>query len=231
MKTIGLIGGTSWISTVEYYRIINTIVNDKLGGLHSAKIILYSINFSEFKEMLDSYDWRGIYELIGTAAQKLKDAGADCIVICANTPHKVADDLRKAIEIPLIHIAEATAEAIRKKHLKRVGLLGTQFVMEESFFKDKLSDQGIEAIVPPSQDRNFIHSTIFNELGKNIFSEETKNAYLRLIRYLIETQGVQGMVFACTEIPLLIRPEECPVPVFDTTLIHARAAAEFALPA
>ncbi len=229
MKTLGLIGGTSWPSTIDYYRIINQRINEKLGGVNSAKIFMYSLNLAELNAFGEKNDWKGVADLMCTAAKKLGQAGAECIVICANTPHKVADEVQKAVTIPLIHIAEVTAKEIEKTGLKKVGLLGTKFTMEEDFFKGLLAKKGVETIIPENnQDRLFIHETIFNEFGKGIFSGETKEKYLGIIDRLA-SRGAEGIIFGCTEIPLLLKPEECPVPVFDTTEIHARSAAEFAL--
>jgi len=228
MKTLGLIGGTSWVSTVDYYRIINQTVNEKLGGLNSAKLFLYSVNFAEVKKFVDENNWNGISSIFCSAAEKLEYAGAEGMIICANTPHKVADDIRKVIQIPLIHIAEVTAREIRKRGIKKAGLLGTKFTMEDDFFNDKLSEEQIAALIPHIDDREFIHGSIFNELGKGIFTQETRQGYLAIINKLVE-QGAEGIIFGCTEIPLLIKPEDCPVPVFDTTIIHAKAAADFAL--
>ncbi|MCW3107858.1 MAG: racX [Segetibacter sp.] len=228
MKTIGLIGGTTWLSTVDYYRIINETANKILGGLNSAELLLYSLNFADKKKNLDTNNWKAIAEKYCEVALNLQNAGAECIVLCANTPHTIADDVQKAIRIPLIHIAEATAQEIAQKQLNKVGLLGTKFTMEGDFFKEKLCSKGIEILIPDTIDRAFINDSIFNELGKNIFSAETKERYLSIINKLIE-QGAEGIIFGCTEIPLLIKPEECAVPVFDTTLIHAKAAVKFSL--
>jgi aspartate racemase len=228
MKTIGLIGGTTWLSTAEYYRIINEQVSKKLGGVSSAKILLYSMNNADQKKNLDNNDWNTIASFYCDISLKLQSAGADCIVLCANTPHTIADEIIKAIHIPLIHIAEATAEEIAKQRLKKVGLLGTRFTMEQSFYRDKLSAKGIEVFTPGETDRMFINNSIFNEMAKGIFSPATKEAYLSIINKMT-AQGAEGIIFGCTEIPLLIKPEECTIPVFDTTLIHANAAVRFAV--
>ncbi len=228
MKTLGLIGGTSWVSTVDYYRIINQQINERLGGLNSAKVFLYSMNFEEFKPPADPNQWGPIGDFLSNIAQRLEIAGAECVVICANTPHLVADVVQRNIHIPLIHIAEVTAVEIKKQKIKRVGLLGTKFTMEQNFFKDKLSLQKIEVLIPDANDREFVHHCIFNELGKGIFRPETKARYITIIDKLIE-QGAEGIIFGCTEIPMLIKQEDCSVPVFDTTVIHATAAVEFAL--
>jgi aspartate racemase len=228
MKTLGLIGGTSWLSTVDYYKTINQQINERLGGLNSAKLFLYSINFEEFKPPADPNAWAPLAASLINIAQKLITAGAGCIVLCANTPHMVADLIQKEIRVPLIHIAEATANAIAAQKISKVGLLGTKLTMEQPFFRDKLTQQGIDILTPPEDERAFIHASIFDELGKNIFKKETKEKYLVIINKLIQ-QGAQGIIFGCTELPLLIPSEECSVPVFDTLLIHATAAVDFAL--
>jgi aspartate racemase len=228
MKTLGLIGGTSWLSTIDYYRIINQTVNEKMGGLNSARLVLYSLNFEEAIKFVNENNWTEVSSMFCSAAKKLEKAGAECMIICANTPHKVADDIRKVIQIPLIHIAEVTAKEIRKRGINKAGLLGTRFTMEDDFFKGKLLPERIEVVIPDRDDREFIHGSILNELGKGIFTQEAKEKYLAIIGKLVE-KGAQGVIFGCTEIPLLLKPEDCPVPVFDTTVIHARAAADFAL--
>jgi len=228
MKTLGLIGGTSWVSTVEYYRIINQTVNARLGGLNSAMLYLYSLNLEELKPSADPAMLNVIAETLTGIAQKLQHAGAECLVICANTPHIVAGRIQDQITIPIIHIAEVTALEIRKNNHKKVGLLGTKVTMEENFFRQKLADHEIGAIIPGEEDREFIHFSITGELGKGIFTAETRLGYLSIIEKLV-SKGAEAIILGCTEIPLLIKPADCPVPVFDTTLIHATAAAEFAL--
>jgi aspartate racemase len=228
MKTLGLIGGTTWLSTVEYYRMINQQVNERLGGLHSARLILYSVNFEEFQPPTDPKAWGPITENLTSIAQRLERAGADCLVLCANTPHIAADTIQGKIRIPLIHIAEATAREIAGRKLKTVGLLGTRITMEQAFYRDKLSKAGIACIIPGDNERNFIHATIFDELGKEIFKPETKKHYLDIIDDLTR-KGAEGIIFGCTEIPLLIKQKDCIIPVFDTTIIHATAAVDFAL--
>lgn len=228
MKTIGLIGGTSWVSTVDYYRVINERINERLGGLNSSKLFLYSINYEEFKPPVDPLAWGPLEEFLSDIAKKLEIAGAECIVLCANTPHMAAEAIQKSIGIPLLHIADATAKAIAKSKTKRVALLGTRITMEQEFFKKRLLANGIEAIIPGDADREFMHRTIFAELGKGIFKKETKERYLRIINDM-EKQGAGGVIFACTEIPMLIKNEESSLPVFDTLLIHTEAAVDFAL--
>ena len=228
MKTLGLIGGMTWFSTAVYYKTINQLMNERLGGIHSAKLILYSLNFNDYKQLQDKDDWKQIESMFSNMAKKLENTGADCIVMCTNTPHLIADKIRQKIKIPLIHIAEETAKEIVRQKINKVALLGTKFTMENSFFKDKLSLLGIEPIIPDSNDRNFIHSSIFNEFAKGIYKEETKKKYLNIIEKLSK-KGVQGIIFGCTEISLLLNPSECNIPVFDTTVIHSKAAVDFAL--
>jgi aspartate racemase len=228
MKTLGLIGGTSWLSAADYYKIINQEINKQLGGLNSAKLFLYSLNYEEFKPSADPSEWERIASQLTDISTRLETAGAECIILCANTPHMVADNIQKNISIPLIHIAEVTAKAIVQQKIKTVALLGTKFTMEQSFFKDKLTNAGITALIPNEPDRAFIHDSIFNELGKGIFTEATKQKYLNIINKLIE-EGAEGVIFGCTEIPMLIKEDECRVPVFDTLMLHAKAAAKFAL--
>src|SRR4051812_31293410 len=184
MKTIGIIGGTSWVSTVDYYKLLNDLTHKKLGGSHAARLILYSVNFHEIKQLLDQNDWKSIAAIYIDIANKLKYAGAECIVLAANTAHRIADEVQQAVPLPLIHIADATAQEISKQQVKKVALLGTKFVMENAFFKDRLSSRGIETMIPSDADREFIHSSIFNELTRNIFTEETKQKYLALIEKL-----------------------------------------------
>lgn len=228
LKTIGLIGGTTWISTIDYYRIINEIVNERLGGFHSAKLLISSLDFDEVKTLADAGEWNAIGNLLSTFAKKLEEAGADCMMLCANTAHIVADTVQQNISVPLIHIAEATASEIEKFNINKVALLGTKFTMEHPFFKDILAKKNIETLIPGEEERTFIHSTIFSELGKNIFKEETRNAYLKIIESL-QQKGSEGVIFGCTEIPMLIKAAHCSIPVFDTTIIHAKAAVDFAL--
>ncbi len=228
MKTLGLIGGLSGLSTVVYYRTINQLVNERLGGSNSAKLLLYSVNFSDFMTLHDAGDWRGIGELLSGIAGRLEKAGAECIVMCTNTPHLVADTVRQKIKIPLIHIVEETAGEIVRRKAGTVGLLGTKFTMEHPFFKDGLLKHGITPLLPGAADREFIHSSIVGELTKGIFKEETRSRYLDIIK-TFQKDGAEGVIFGCTEIPLLIDKKDCGIPVFDTAEIHSRAAVDFAL--
>ncbi len=228
MKTIGLIGGTSWISTVEYYRIINQQVNERLGKANSAKILLYSVNFEELQPPSDNQGWKKIANILTGISHKLINAGADCILLCSNTPHIIADLIQQDISVPLINIAGETSKEIARKGLNTIGLLGTKFTMEQDFFKEKLSKNNITALIPVEDEREFIHTSIYSEFGKGIFKEETKKKYVDIIEGL-KTKGAEGVIFGCTEIPLLIQQSECPLPIFDTTLIHSTAAIDFAL--
>lgn len=228
MRTLGLIGGLSWLSTAVYYRTINQLVNERLGGSHSAKLILYSVDFNEYKKYQSKNDWERIERKLSEVAARHENAGADCILLCSNTPHLVADEIREKIRIPFLHIAEETAEAVVKKGITKVGLLGTKFTMEKSFFKDRLSSYGLETIIPTGKDRNFIHASISNELQKEIFKDETKKQYLKIIEKLRD-KGAEGIILGCTEIPLLINQTDSHLLIFDTTAIHSRAAVDFAL--
>jgi aspartate racemase len=228
MKTIGLIGGTSWASTVDYYRTINQLVNKRLGGLHSAKLFLYSLDLDEFINNLGANNWDKIANDFISIAGKLEAAGATCIVMCANTPHVVADIVQGKINIPIIHIADATAKAVTEKKIKDVALLGTKFTMENGFFQERLINLGIQTLVPNEGDREFIHDTIFSELEKGIFIKQTKERYLSIIDEMSQ-RGAKGVIFGCTEIPMIIKPEDCNIETFDTTIIHATAATDFAL--
>ena len=228
MKTIGLIGGITWHSTLDYYRLLNEQVQAKLGGVHSAKIILHSVDFAEIKAPTLREDWDEIADIMCSAAKNLETAGADCLVICANTMHNIAHRVEKEISIPLIHIADATARAINEKGLKKVTLLGTKYTMQMDFYKERLAAQGISVIVPAEPDIEFINHSIYEEFGKGIFLPERKQRYVSIIDSLRQ-QGAAGVVLGCTEIPILVKQEDCPVPVFDTSYLHALAAVEFAV--
>ena len=228
MKTLGLIGGTGWVSTVDYYKLINELTNEKLGGVNAAKLILYSLNFGEIKPLLDINDWDSISHIYISIALNLKGAGAAGIVLAANTPHLIADKIKQAVQLPLIHIAEATAKAIQETGIKKVALLGTRFTMENSFYKDALAVHGIETIIPNETERHFIHSGILNEMVKGVFTDTSKTTHLDIINRLI-LEGAEGIVYACTEIPILLKDTSISVTTFDTTFIHAKAAVTFAL--
>lgn len=229
MRKVGLIGGISWVSTADYYKLINEGINKKMGGLNFSECLIYSFNYSDIKKNNDANDWDLTFKMLFKGCEFLKAGGAEAIVLCANTMHLIADRLEKAIDLPIIHIATATAVEIQKQQMKKVGLLGTKFTMELDFFTDKLKSRGIDTIIPNSQiDKDFIHTTIFEELGKGLVSSATKKRYLEIANQLIEN-GAEGIILGCTEIPLVIKPEDISVPVFDTALIHSAAIIEFQL--
>jgi len=228
MKIIGLIGGTGWESTAEYYRLINEKVNAGLGELNFARCVLYSFNYGEIYSHVQSDDLNEIYKLVLDASGKIITAGSDCIILCANTLHMYADELQKEISVPIVHIAEATAREIGKSNLTKVGLLGTKFTMEKNFYKDKLAESGIDTIIPSDREREFIHSCIFDELLKSVFKDQSKRKFLEIIENL-KSAGAEGIVLGCTEIPLIIKQSDVDIPLFDTTDIHSQAAVDFAL--
>jgi len=229
MKTTGLIGGMSWESTIEYYRIMNETVKEHYGGLHSAECILYSFDFECIGSLQRENEWEKLTGMMIDAAMRLKKAGADFIVICTNTMHKMADDIENSVGLPILHIADATGEVITKKGLRKVGLLGTTFTMEEDFYKKRINDKyGIEIIIPPENQRKTVHSIIFDELCAGKINTPSKERMLEIMRGLI-SHGAEGIILGCTEIPLLINQDDVDFPVFDTTAIHARAAVSYAL--
>jgi aspartate racemase len=228
MKTIGMLGGMSWESTISYYRIINERVRERLGGLHSAKIVLYSVDFEPMERMQRRGEWDEAGEVLADAASAVERAGADFLVLCTNTMHKVADAMTRRSTIPLMHIAEPTAEAVRQQNLRRVGLLGTKFTMEQAFYRERLEAAGLEVLVPEPSDREEIHRVIFEELCMGEIRARSKDSYRKIIDRMI-SRGGEGMILGCTEIGLLIGADDISVPVFDTTEIHARAAADAAL--
>lgn len=228
MKTIGIIGGLSWVSSVDYYRIINETINARLGGLHAGKIILFSVNYGEIKILTDQGDWKSIAEILVDAALKLQRCGADCILIGANTMHKIANEIRDAVNIPVIHIAEVVASVISNQQFKTVALLGTKFTMELDFYSNELKKSGINTLIPEATERDLIHASIYNELGKGLFLPETRMKYLEIISNLSQ-KGAQAVILGCTEIPMLIKQKDCFIPVIDTTAIHCHAAVDFAL--
>lgn len=228
MKTIGLIGGMSWESTVPYYRIINEEVKNRLGGLHSAKIILYSVEFDEIEKCQSSGDWEKSGDILGKAAQGLQAAGADFILICTNTMHKVAPQIASMINIPILHIADATADELQNSRIMKVGLLGTKYTMTQDFYKQKLIDRGIEVIIPDDAEIDVVNDIIFDQLCLGKIKEESRIQFKKIIDNL-KGKGADGIILGCTEIGLLIHPSDSSLPVFDTTLIHAKQAAEIAL--
>ena len=229
MKVIGLIGGMSWESTAEYYKIINQTVKERLGGLSSAKILLYSLNFAEIEKLQREGKWAEATEVMRDAARRLEGGGADCLLICTNTMHIMASEVEGAVSIPLIHIADATAREIKKRKIERVALLGTIFTMEEDFYKGRLREKFVlDVIIPPEEDRNIINQVIYHELCLGKIREESRKEFRRIIEQLAAS-GAEGVILGCTEISLLIKQQDSPVELFDTTAIHARAAVDFAL--
>lgn len=228
MKTIGLIGGMSWESTQTYYRLINQKVREQLGGLHSAKLILYSVDFAEIEPLQHAGDWAGTADILTEAAQALESAGADFIVLCTNTMHKVAPEIELAVNVPLLHIADATAKALQNDDIKAVGLLGTKFTMEQTFYRERIEDYGICVVVPDAKQRDRVHSVIFKELCLGETNKKSKADYLEIIDSLAHS-GAEGVILGCTEIGLLINSSDTKVRLYDTTEIHAEQAVKFAL--
>lgn len=228
MKTIGLIGGMSWESTATYYKIINSIIKDKLGGLNSAKIVLYSVNFKEIEDCQSIGDWDKSGAILTDSAKKLEVAGADFILICTNTMHKVAPQVASAISVPLLHIADVTADALKSKNISKVALLGTKYTMEQDFYKSRLLSKGIDVLIPSEKDRLIINNIIFKELCVGKISEESKKKFIEIIHGLADL-GASGAVLGCTEIGMLINQNDTKIPIFDTAEIHAQAAANLAL--
>ncbi|MGE9761788.1 aspartate/glutamate racemase family protein [Pseudomonas sp. PDM20] len=229
MKTIGLIGGMSWESTIPYYRQINERIKERLGGLHSAKVALYSVDFHEIERLQHAGDWDAAGRVLADAARSLKAAGADFLVLCTNTMHKVAPAIEAAVDIPLLHIADPTAEAIRATGVATVGLLGTRFTMEQAFYKDRLVDRfGLKVLTPNEADRQVVHRIIYEELCLGRIRDESREEYRRIIAALVE-QGAEAVILGCTEISLLVGPADASVPLFDTTALHALHAADAAI--
>jgi aspartate racemase len=228
MLTIGMLGGMSWESSAEYYRLANELVAARLGGLHSAKCVLLSVDFDSIERLQATAQWEEAGLLLSEAARSVEAAGADVLVLCTNTMHKVADAVAAAVNIPLLHIADVTAAAIRDAGLNTIGLLGTAFTMEESFYRDRLSSHGLTTLVPDPHDRVTVHRIIYDELCLGIIKEESRQAYREVIARLIAA-GAEGIVLGCTEIELLVTAEDSAVPVFATTRLHVTAAVDAAL--
>jgi len=228
MKTIGLLGGMSWESTQTYYRLINEGVKARLGGLHSAKLVLFSVDFAEIEALQHKGDWPATADILSGAGMSLQRAGADFLVIGTNTMHKVAPEIERAIQIPLLHIADATARVLKQDGVTRVGLLGTRFTMEQAFYRDRLEDAGIEVITPDEAQRDEVHRVIYEELCRGKINPESRDAYLDIVSSL-SGRGAQAVILGCTEIGLLIRQADTSVPLYDTTEIHAAQAVELAL--
>ncbi|WFP77314.1 aspartate/glutamate racemase family protein [Mesorhizobium sp. WSM4906] len=230
MKTLGLIGGMSWESTAIYYRLLNEIVRERLGGLHSAKLLLWSFDFAEIAERQHAGDWHGAGALLAEAARGLEAAGAHGLVICTNTMHKLADDVQAAVSIPLIHIADATAHAVVEAGVKRPALLATRFTMEQDFYKGRLADKyGLQPVVPNQAGRDMVHRVIYDELCRGVVEDSSKAAYIAEVGRMRRDEKVDSVIMGCTEITMLIGQGDFDIPVFDTTRIHAEAAIEFAL--
>lgn len=228
MKTIGLLGGMSWESTVSYYQIVNTVVKKRLGGLHSARCLLYSVDFQEIEACQSAGDWEKSAQLLGAAAQNLEKGGADFLVICTNTMHKVAPQIRAMISIPLLHIAEVTADEILARNMRCVALLGTRYTMEEDFYRGVLRDRGITVLIPDTAERAMINEVIFQELCCGEIREASRRQFLAVMEDLAR-QGARGIILGCTEIGLLVRQQDTALPLFDTAALHAAAAADLAL--
>ncbi|TFG13523.1 MAG: aspartate/glutamate racemase family protein [Promethearchaeota archaeon] len=229
MKVIGLLGGMSWESSLEYYRIINEKVKQRMGGLNSAKCILYSVNFQEIETLQHEGKWEHLTKIMIESALNLERAGAEMILICTNTMHKMADEVQNSIQVPLIHIADTAAEKVKEKNLKKVGLLGTKYTMEQEFYKGRIKERyNIDVLIPDSNEREIVHDIIFNELCLGKIKSESKEQYKKIIQHLIQ-KGAEGIILGCTEIPLLINQEDFDIPIFDTTMIHCEAAIDYAL--
>jgi len=229
VRTLGLIGGMTWHSTVDYYRLINEGVHKRLGGSHSAEILMLSVDFDPVEDMQTKGDWTAMGRLMAGAARTLETAGAEALVICANTMHRLADDITAAVKIPLIHIADAAAAEVRRQGLRTIGLLGTRYTMELDFYRGRLAARhGLKVLVPDEPGRTTVHDIIYNELGHGLVRQEARQAYVGIINDLVR-RGAEGVILGCTEIPMLVRPQDSPVPIFDTTAIHAAAAVDFAL--
>lgn len=228
-KTIGLLGGMSWESTLHYYQLLNQVVNSRLGDLHSAKIVMISIDFQPLERLMREGKWQECAQMLSAKAVKVEQAGADCLLICTNTLHKVAEEVAAKISIPLLHIADAAGTVIQKDDMKKVGLLGTRFTMEEDFYRRRLAEKfGIEVVIPSSQDRDIVDRVIFDELCRGKVKKDSRDHYLRIID-LMHNQGAQAVVEGCTEINMLISQEDTDVPLYDTTSLHVKQAIEFAL--
>lgn len=225
MKIIGLVGGISWVSTMDYYKFINEGINERLGGLNFSECIIYSLNFGDVQER----SWENSFELLLNACQSLKRSGVDAIVLCANTAHLFADDLEDKIKLPIIHIGTETAKAVKQQGLVKVGLLGTKFTMEMEFYRKKLEENGLNVLIPEKQEtRDYVQYTVKEELGRGIINLDTKQNYISIVKDLVG-RGAEGIILGCTEIPMLINQEDFSIPVFDTTKIHSRAIIEYAL--
>ncbi|MFX0167262.1 MAG: aspartate/glutamate racemase family protein [Candidatus Hodarchaeota archaeon] len=229
MKLLGLIGGMSWENTIEYYTVINQMVNERLGSWNSAKILLYSVNFEEILLLENNNEWDRISKIVFEISTQLKNSGCEVLLICSNTMHKVADQIQEKISIPLINVIDETAKEIKLKNIQNIGLLGTKFTMEQDFYTQKLKNiYNLNPIIPVAKDRNYIHETIYNQFAKGIFIDKTKHKFLKIINDLVE-KGSEGIILGCTELPLLIKQEDVDIPLFDTLKIHLKSAVDFCL--
>ncbi|MBE6014815.1 MAG: aspartate/glutamate racemase family protein [Lachnospiraceae bacterium] len=228
MKTIGLIGGMSWESTIPYYKIINEYMGRALGGLHNARIILYSVEFSELEDYMTKGEWDRIEVILSDVAEKLEAAGAEVILICTNTMHKLYPNISEKVSVPVIHIADATGKALKEAEIKKVALLGTKYTMTGDFYRSRLNNLGFEVLIPEGEDINTVNDIIFKELCRGIIKDESRNAYSKIIDKL-KDRGAEGVILGCTEIGSLIGAKDSSLPIFDTTIIHAESAAKYAL--
>jgi aspartate racemase len=228
MRRIGMLGGMSWESTAEYYRLANELVRDRLGGLHSADVLIASLDFADIEQLQAAARWEEAGELLADHARRLEQAGAELLILCTNTMHKVAAPIEAAVSIPFIHLADTTALAVRDAGLARVGLLGTAFTMEQDFYRDRLAEGGVESIIPPAEDRAEVHRIIYEELVRGVVTESSRDRYREVISRLVDA-GAEGIILGCTEIELLIGAADSPVPVFPTTRLHVQAAVDAAL--
>ncbi|MCO5973868.1 aspartate/glutamate racemase family protein [Actinoallomurus soli] len=228
MRTIGMLGGMSWVSSAEYYRLANEVVRERLGGLHSARLVMASVDFADVEELQMSGRWEDAGRLLADEARKVEAAGADLLLICTNTMHKVADQVQAAVDIPLLHLADKTAAAVTAAGLSTVGLLGTAFTMEQDYYRDRLASHGLTVLVPPAADRAEVHRIIYDELCLNVMSDESRRTYRRVIAGMVDA-GAEGVILGCTEIELLVGAADSPVPVFPTTRLHVAAAVDAVL--
>jgi aspartate racemase len=228
MKKIGLLGGMSWESSALYYQLINQGVRNKAGGFHSAPCLMSSVDFAVIEDLQTRGAWEEAGELLAKEAAALESIGADCIVLCTNTMHKVADAVTSAVSVPMLHVVDVTADAVRGAELSTVGLIGTRFTMEEPFYRNRMADHGLTLLVPPAEERRLINDVIYGELVLGVIRQDSRTAYQAIIERMVE-RGAEGIILGCTEIELLISPDDCPVPAFPTTKIHAQAAVEFAM--
>lgn len=228
MKTLGLIGGMSWESTIPYYRLINEAIKARLGGLHSARLVLYSVDFEEIARLQHAGDWDAAGNVLADAAQRLERAGAEALVICANTMHKVAPAIEAAVRMPVLHVVDAVAEDIRAAGFSKVGLLGTRFTMEHPFYAERLAQHGLQALIPEKDDRDIVHRVVYEELCLGKIIDASRDAYRRIMAKLV-AQGAEAIILGCTEISMLVGMQDASVPLFDTTAIHARKAAEWSV--